>query len=347
MTTQKHPSTSVKVLAIAGFVVVIGFLLWLAVTLVTALPSAFSSLASIAEGIQQNRPATTMTVANANSIVNNGEGFAISWTDINRAGVYTLAYTCTDGVAVDMRYPANNITSVPCGETIRLGSDVTSLELIARSEKKRFIDIDYTIGFIPNGADAVAYSTDSSFTVVNVNIPQSQSIATTDTEADDTEPTGEVAGETTDDTVEEPSTPVTPGEPTVVATEIFELPSSDPDGFVDLAIKYLGTGRLTNDNEFIPGGTIDSDSRGAFQFEVRNLGTKTSDEWSFEAALPTGREFASDEQDGLLPNEYSVITLGFDLTGETGAQTFGAEIDVDDDRVAGNNDFTWAVTITD
>jgi len=349
MTNTKQSNNTKKVFTIAGFVAIISLLLWLAVTLVTVLPSAFSSLASLAESIQDNRPAKSITVTSGTGIVNNGESFTISWTDVNRDGVYTLAYSCTDGVTLEMRYPANNITAVPCGETIKLGNTVTSLELIARSDMKRFIDVDYTIGFIPSGRNEVAVSTDSTFTIVNVLIPQSQ---TNDTDAvADEEPTGTVAGESAD-TVSEDYTgptpsPTTPPTPTVVATEIYELPSSDPNGFVDLAVTYLGAGRLTNDNRFIAGGTIDNDTRGAFQFEVRNLGTKTSDEWTYEALLPNGRSYQSEKQDGLLPNEYSIITIGFNLTDETGVKTFGAEIEVDDDRVRTNNEFTWAATITD
>lgn len=350
MANTTKTSNTMKVLAVAGFIAVIAFLVWLAVTLVAALPNAFSSLASLADGLQDSRPHTEIVVANNNSIVNNGEEFTVTWTNVNRAGTYTLFVDCIEGVSLDMRYPANNITRIPCGETIKLGSDVTTLDLIARSEKKRFIDVTYSIGFIPKDEVAVAYETETTFTVVNVNIPQSESIdGGTDT---DTEPEGEVAGETTDQTEEETesetgSTPVQVGEPTVIATEIYELPTSDPDGFVDLAVKYVAVGRLASNNEFVAGGVIDQDTRGAFQFEVRNLGTKTSDDWTFEAELTSGSTFESNVQDGLLPNEYTLITIGFDTVGETGSQTFGATIDVEDDINDDNDSFSWAVNIVD
>lgn len=344
MTQQTQPSRTMRALAVAGVIALVIFLVWLAVTLVTMLPNAFSSLASLAEGVQQARPGSEITVANANSIVNNGESFTINWTNVNRNGVYTLYYECIEGVAIDMRYPANNITAVPCGEVVKLGNNVNELELTARSEKKRFIDVDYEIGFMPQNSTEVAYATETAFTVVNVNIPQSQS-------DDVAEPTGEVAGETTvteEVVAETPATaPLTPREPEVIATEIFELPTSDPDGFVDLAVSYRSVGRLTDNNEFIPGGVIDEDTRGAFQFEVRNLGTKTSADWTFDATLTSGRIYEAGEQDGLLPNEFTVITLGFDNVGETGAQRFGALIDVDNDRNRSNDSFSWAVNVVE
>jgi len=352
MTTSNKPSTTLKVLAVACFIAFVGLLVWLAVMLVGVLPNAFSSLASIAEGLQQSRPQAEIVVANSNSIINNNEEFIVSWTNLNRTGQYTIRYECINGVSVDMRFPANNITTIPCGETIKLGSDVTELELIMNSERQRFIDITYTIGFI-DGTDEVITTTENTVTIVNVSIPQSESIATDDSDT----PTGTVAGESTN-TTDEPTTeapaptPTTPAttpvrEPEVVATEIFALPTSDPDGFVDLAVSYVGVGRLDSDNRFVPGGVIDSDTRGAFQFEVRNLGTKTSRDWTFEATLTSGATYASDTQEGLKPNEYSIVTLGFDNVGDTGAQRFGAAIDVPEDRNSENGEFSWAVNVVE
>lgn len=349
MNNTQKPSTAIKVLATVGFLAALALLVWLAVTIVTVIPGAFSSLASIADSLQQARPQKEIVVANQNSIVNNDESFTVTWTNINRDGIYTISYACIDGVAVDMRYPANNITQIPCDETIKLGNSVHSLELIPQSEKKRFIDVPYTIGFIPQGETDVAYATESVFTVVNVNIPQSQGVSNDDT---DDEPTGAVAGEedtatSTETDTETPARPVTPAQPTVITTEVYELPSSDPNGYVDLAVKYLGVGRLDSNNRFIAGGVIDTDTRGAFRFEVRNLGTKTSRDWSFEAELTSGQTFESEMQDGLLPNEYTVITLGFDNVGELGAKRFGAEIDVPGDTNSSNDRFSWAVNIVD
>jgi hypothetical protein len=348
MTESRKPSVALKAILVAAFVAFLGLLVWLAVTLVGVLPGAFASLASLAEGLQQARPTAEIVVANSNSIVNDGDEFIIRWTDLNRAGQYTINVACVPGVSVDMRFPANNITAIPCDETIKLGSNVTELELMINSERQRFIDIEYTIGFITADNSEIT-STENVVTVVNVSIPQSQS---NELVTDDTTPEGEVAGDstTTDpepaDTPTAPTTPVASA-PTVVATEIFALPTSDPSGFVDLAVTYKGVGRLTDANRFIPGGVIDSDTRGAFQFEVRNLGTKTSRDWTFEAILTSGATYESETQDGLMPNEYVLITLGFDNVGETGAQRFGASITVPGDRNSNNNSFSWAVNVID
>lgn len=347
---SNQSSSGIKALAIAGFILFVGLLVWLAVTLVGLLPNAFSSLASLADGLQQARPQSTIVVANSNSIVNSGDTFTISWTGVNRSGQYTIRYECVNGVAVDMRFPANNITPIPCGQTIKLGSDVTSLELTANSERQRFIDINYTISFVTADDTAVA-ATDGTVTIVNVSIPQSQSADAATDDATDTEPAGDVADKSiavtdTDDTTDNSaSQPPAPTTPSVVATEIFELPTSDPDGFVDLAVTYRDVGRLTPDNTFVSGGVIETGTRGAFQFEVRNLGTKTSADWTFAAELTSGSVYESDAQPGLLPNEYSIVTVGFDTVGTAGAQRFGAEINAPGDRNSENDRFSWAVNV--
>ena len=103
---------------------------------------------------------------------------------------------------------------------------------------------------------------------------------------------------------------------------------------------------MDSDNNFTRTATIDNDVRGAFQFEVKNIGTKTSDDWEFTATLTSGTEFEADNQQPLKPNERSVITLGFDAVGDTGVQFFGATVAGGSDRNENNNAFTWAVEIT-
>lgn len=356
MNEYTNESLGRKIITIVGFLILIAFTVWVAVRIVAFIPSAFSSLASIADGVYGERPQNEIIIANQNSIVNNGDAITLTWTDLKRNGVYTFQYECTDGVAIDMRHPGNAITSVPCGEMVTLGADVTRLEITTNSEKRRFIDVPYIIGFVATGDDEMSYEKATTITVVNANIPQSQSIAADDTDSDTTdeviveEPVVAVDPEVTTPVVTTPVVtpkPVVPQEPRVIATEIFELPTSDPNGYVDLAVKYIGVGTLSNNNRFTATTEIDNDRRGAFQFEVRNLGTKTSKDWTFDATLTSGTVYESKKQDGLLPNERSIITLGFDSVGNNGTQKFGAEVDVDNDINTKNNDFVWAVKVVD
>lgn len=331
-----------KTLAVVGFVGVIILGVWLAVQVVQLIPGAFSSLASLADSLYNNQTETTFTVVNSENILNNNEAFTVTWTEVEREGVYSFMYACTEGVAVDVRDQAGDVIAVACDTPLQLGSTVTSLEVIATSERRRFADVDYTITFSESAGAEALYIADSAFTVINPSIPQSVDIALEDEEE-------EIDVDVEVDAEEEASKPATtPAEPkpTTIKTPIYALPVSDPRGFVDLAVQFSGVGVMDKDDNFIRTATIDEDTRGAFQFTVINLGTKTSDEWEFEATLTSGQEFESAEQPPLRPNERAVITLGFDAVGESGFQDFGAEVSAEDDVNPRNNQFTWAVRVT-
>lgn len=327
-----------KTFAIVGFVAIILFAVWLAVQIVSLIPSAFSSLASIADSVYNYRPETQMQVVTGESVVNAGEPFTISWTKQKNEGLYTFSYKCTEGVSLSIRNKYNEVIDLACDTDIEL-DDSGSAEVTVESEKQRFIDVPYTVMF--TGVDGDEQLANGEVTIINASIPTS-GLASEETEEEPEEvtPEPEVAGETTTNT-----TPVVAGEPEVVRRVIYAIPTSDPNGDVDLAIKLLGVGILTDDNRFIRTGVIEKSQMGAFQFEVRNLGTKTSNEWTYEAAMPADIDYDSGDQKELKPNEYAIITLGFEGITKTGVEPFSVKIKTDDDVVASNNSFTSAVTI--
>ncbi len=87
--TQTLKSAVVKTLAIVGFLVTIGFIIYFVILGVKKAPAGISSLASIAETINQYQPhAEELTVATEKIVVNSEEQFQISWTDLNTDGEY-------------------------------------------------------------------------------------------------------------------------------------------------------------------------------------------------------------------------------------------------------------------
>jgi len=340
-THDEHKNAVTKSFAIVGFVALILFAVWLAVQIVSLIPSAFGSLASIADGVYNYEGAEEQfIVATERSVVNSEEPFTISWTEHRRDGDYTFSYACTDGAALQIVDGAGNRADLACDTPVALGTN-TAVSVAVASEKQRFTDIDYTITFTDAETGTVS-TTDASTTIVNASIPTSIVLGEeTTTEKE------EVVEETTEAIVEEPTTPATPvaGTPTTVEEVIYAIPTSNPNGTVDLAVDYVGVGILTGNNTFAQTGTIDVDQTGAFRFEVTNLGTKTSDEWSFEALLPSGIEYTSGDQVALKPNETAVITIGFDGLSQTGVERFSADISVDDDTNTSNNGFISAVKV--
>ena len=343
--TNEQKESTTKTLAIIGFVAAILFAVWLAVQIVSIIPSAFSSLASIADGVYNYNEDATLTVATKNSVVNTGDAFTLSWTDLSREGSYTFTHSCTEGASVEVRTAQGNVIDLDCDTPFILG-DKTTLDVIVSSEKQRFVDIPYTVTHTPKNSKMEVTQTHSQITIVNASIPTG-TVASDDTEEENEEETtaGEVAGEST--TVEEePEVVYVAPKPKVVEEVIYAIPTSDPNGKIDLEVTYLGVGTLSGKN-FVPAGTIDKDEQGAFQFAVRNIGTKTAKSWSYEASLPSGIEYTSGPQEDLKPNEKAIITLGFDGLTQLGAERFGAIVTAKNDVNKNNNSFTWAVEVVE
>lgn len=364
-------SATIKTLAIIGFIATLVLVVWIAVQVIRVLPGAFTSLASIADSIAGYRPAKELTVSTEKSVVNAGESFTISWTDMKRDGDYTFTYACTEGVSLDMRVQnegGNDIFMVPCDTTYQLPENIYAIDVMISSEKQRFIDVPYTLTLIDED-DKVLFERDDRITVVNATIPQSSALAqnqntndeATDTtnsgdmsaseEEETTTPSGDVLGESTSNNTTGNTSPTrpttqTPATPVVTTQTYTYMPQSDPNGYTDLAVSYLGVGSYNN-QKFVPSAVLDNDGQSAVKFEVKNIGTKTSRDWNFEATLPNGVTYTSKTQEPLKPNERAEYTLGFALNDETGVEQIEIELNVSSENNKANNAFNWSVAVTD
>jgi len=346
--TPEQKDSVTKTFAIVGFVAAILFAVWLAVQVVSVIPSAFSSLASIADGVYNYNADQELTVATKSSVVNTGEPFTLSWTQMNQPGTYTFSYQCTEGTSIEIINSKDSVAALDCGVTLALGEQ-TELTVAVTSEKQRFTDVTYTIVFVPDNASIEPIENASQITIVNVEIPTGTIVKEDANEnTDDSEVTdGVVAGEsTTNESSTDTSSGNNPvaGTPTAVEEIIYEIPTSNPNGKIDLNVTYLGVGKLSG-KTFLRSSTIDKDEQGAFQFAVQNIGTKTSGQWDFEAVLPAGIEYTSGPQVELKPNEKAIITIGFEGLSQTGTEKFGVEVSAKNDINKNNNSFTWAVEV--
>jgi hypothetical protein len=339
--THEQKDSVTKTFAIVGFVAAILFAVWLAVQIVSVIPSAFSSLASIADGVYNYNEKQTLTVATKNSVVNTGEAFTLSWTNLNRPGSYTFNYACTEGASVEVRSAQGNVIDLDCDTPFILG-EKTTLDVLVSSEKQRFVDIPYTVTHTPKNSKMDVTQTHSQITIVNASIPTG-TIAVEETKEEETVE-GEVAGESTSS--EEPEVAYVAPKPKVVEEVIYAIPTSDPNGKVDLEVTYIGVGTLVG-KTFSRAATIATDEQGAFQFAVRNIGTKTAKSWSYDAQLPAGIEYTSGPQADLKPNEKAIITIGFEGLSQTGTEKFGATVTAKSDVNKNNNSFTWAVEVVE
>lgn len=338
---QEKKDSVTKTLAIIGFISAILFTVYLAVQIVSFMPAAFNSLASIADSVYNYREDQTLTVATKNSVINTGEAFTITWTQMNRPGTYSFSYTCTEGASLEARDSSGDIVSVNCDTSLSLG-EATSLDVILTSEKKRFVDVPFTVVFTPQNKADESVRAQSKVTIVNASIPTTvATVATPETETDTMAKDTEVdrrASQTN-------TTQLVAGAPETVRQIIYAIPQSDPNGDIDLQVTSLGVGELKG-STFIREASIDKDKQGAFQFEVKNIGTKTAEVWSYEAKLPSGITYDAGAQKPLKPAEKAVITIGFEGLTQTGRTSFGVDVSAKGDINTKNNSFTWVVEIT-
>lgn len=347
---NRDPKTIIiKLLAIFGFFVTVGLIVWVVVVGVRNAPAAFSSLASIAESIQGYQKVPELTLATEKSIMNSGESFTLSWTDIKKHGSYEFGYQCVEGISLEVRGASGELVTIPCGGSLSLPGEVHGLFVTISSERSRFIDVPLTLSFV-NESGEVVTDTVTAVTIVNATIPlamreeEIESVAIT---PEVTKP--EMVKEEEVKPVVKPQEPVTPTAPAVPTTRevsVTYMPVSIPTGYTDLKVSFLGIGTMDG-NTFVPSATYDPDKRSGLRFEVRNIGTKTSGNWSFTANLPEGVIYEAETQAPLKPNEAAVFTLGFGVDPDTKEDSvkLGVTATEKSDTNKVNNSFTWSVKI--
>jgi hypothetical protein len=333
---NKETSSTFKALAIIGFAATIIIVAWLSIQLVNILPNAFNSLASLREAINQQSEIIAdreddeildvLSVTSNVNVVNTDDSLSLTWDTANINGTYSFYYLCEDGVSLSIINSSTGLRAISCDTNYNIGN-IDVLNLRVESENNRFATVDYQISFLAENDINPSAVGSSSFTVVNTAI--------LDISLVDDEETEEVDTET--------NTPPPTTQPTAPVYEqefIYAIPTSDPNGKTDLATRYLFAGSINN-SRFVPGAIEQNDS-GAIQFEVKNLGTKTSDEWTYSMTLPTGSSYKSDDQKPLEPNQRALITIGFPTSDEDNF-SFRVTIDEDTDRNSNNDRFTHRV----
>ena len=117
----------------------------------------------------------------------------------------------------------------------------------------------------------------------------------------------------------------------------YKYPVSDPNGKVDLVATFVGVGSVNSAGRFTV-GELPNRGEGAMQFVVKNIGTKTSSDWSFEATMPNGSKMSSKSQAPLRPAESSTLTLVFGLNDDR-PQDVGVIVSTSGDVNTSNNSF--------
>lgn len=297
----------IKVLAITGFLVTVAIIVWGATLAIKQAPRVFSSLASIVESMQTYRPLHELTVTTPKTVVNSAESFEILWTDVRQTGEYAFTYTCTEGIALQIRGENDSLMPMSCTDTLTLPATVHGLYLTIDSTTSRFADVPLHVSFT-NADKSEALEDTVKITVVNADIEVTEQTIPEIPEViaiPVVQPTEEVVAETP--VIDTPTAPITITTP----SQVFRQS--------DLAMTILGSGVIRN-GVFTFTQRYDRDLNNALRFDVKNVGTAVSDTWYFNAVLPSGKVYTSPKQSALRPGDHIEFTLGFYLDGDSGAQ---------------------------
>ena len=286
----------VRGLAAIGFVAVLLLGLWGTVQVVKLTPAVFSSLAAVTTTltsvfVPQDEE---ITINTPDSLVLTNSVFELTWSHRGKPANarYTFSYACEERFSLEVSNEGGIYEMLSCDTPFSFTSEANALRLIPLLSEKRLVEVLVTVSSVDEENDTTASHT-LPLTVAN-QFDSEESMQT---------------AEGTQDSV------LVPGEQT---NEIFPVTdsrtTSDPNGEPDLTVRILGIGIINSESVFVPTQSVRIGDRGAIRFEISNIGTKKSDNWMFNAVLPTFpmHIFHSTSQQALAPGERIEFTLGFD-----------------------------------
>ncbi len=311
-TSPEKKGSIMKTLAVAGFIGILMLVAWLSVQLVHLFPSAVTSLASLADGVNQYPGNITegdteplpLNITSDTSLLASGEALTLKWNKVQSAGEYIFAYECVEGVSVSHQSALGN-RAIDCATNYNIGP-VDTLTMNVESEKNRYSDLAYTVSFLHAGEAAPRAAGKNTVTIVNTDVVSDQFAFSP--EVVEVEP--EVAP------VAEPAVTPEPATPQETVAEVVTTPVTPTvvvDPYTDLTTSFMSVGEIIN-NQFVP-GPVSTKNAGAVQFAVKNIGTETSGGWTYSISLPNDNTYVSPIQTQLVPGERAIISIGFPASG--------------------------------
>jgi hypothetical protein len=288
---KKKPSTGLKVAVLVILIAILAVGILLPIKLV---PNAVSSVASSITSFFGGKKEPKVTVDK--SQVNVGEQFTVAWDGkLQTDGTYALSYECSTGLHLETSINQPNET-IACGTPFYFSPNQNSIDLIGFSDTARTVTVKLTLGFLENGASTLDTLGETSTTIINPNVTDTTSVATT------TPSTNQPTPEETEDEETEVIPPST-NTPRV----------SNPNGTIDLEVRPIAVGYLNANGDFVASGFVGSNQQAAVRFSIVNVGDKNTGSWSFVAELPsqTDPRFTSATQQNLGPGDRIEYTLGF------------------------------------
>jgi hypothetical protein len=341
--TPERKESVIKSLALLGLFGLIILIAWLSVQIVSVLPKAVTSLASLADSVYSYDPKSAGTVKLTETPKNltTGVPSTIRWDKPFSTGTYSFSYDCGKDVFLEIKSPESEFAGLECNKKYNLGN-VDNTTLLVHKDTTDAIDLAYTISYFKTNATTESATNSNVAGIIQgseVAIgPETSVVVTVNDKPVSPKPTT-----TNTVTTPKPSLPAITPKPEITYT--YALPVSDPKGFTDLKVGYLGIGTTNTQGNFISTGSLKKDVAGAIQFTVHNVGTKTSGDWTFTTLLPGDINYTSKTQTQLKPNEKTTLTISFPAVSELDLQKFIFEVTTKDDKTESNNKITWSTIV--
>jgi hypothetical protein len=297
----KLQTSILKILAVVGAVSILSLTGFLAVTVISNAPNIIGSIKAQVVNITQTFiPAERIVLTVNNNSPLSGDVIKISFEHISKGadGSYSFFYECKEGV-----YFEKVANFKPTGEIVFCNTpynfnnidNTFSVAVFSKSKNSEEVEVPISINFVRVGSDRISKRGSTTLSVLTekileeVFVPRNNTVRT--------------YGSKTEETT------------LINNTQSSSSKISNPSGVVDLKPRIIAVGQIDRaTNVFTATTTISGSSRGAVKFEVENVGTKISPDWTFNVVLPTFPSYIyhSKIQQALLPGDRIEYTIGFD-----------------------------------
>ncbi len=324
-----------KWLAVFGFIAVIVALAWFLFTAIAFAPNLISYVGS---ALSTNDTATTtapeIILTPRQTVAVPDEPLTLSWeAPTTLEGTFAVWFACETGVEIALSTPEDGQQDVRCATYYNIG-ELTNVNVFLTAPGIEVATIQYEVVFVPADETIAQSSNIGTLTVTDPTLAAHEE----DDEILVTESEDEVP-------VEETTVTETPAHtPQYQEQVVYRVPQSDPQGTTDLRASFSRVGVLDN-GTFATTASFNRGEQGAVRFTVTNQGTRTSENWTYQAELPNGQTYESPTQAPLRPNETATISLGFRAPTESGTYPFSVSIDTLRDISTANHSFSWSVIV--
>ncbi len=296
----------------AGVIAVIVVGMWGLGRVLPQIPNSLSKVSAAAVTLFQTFiPKESLELSSSAREILTGESFALSWSHRTKdtRGYYSLTYPCTENLALTIGEKSQNLV---CNDYFLIQKgQIESLPIKVNFNGLGETELLITLGFRETSVEEDRITASVSIKVYGKNIIPK--LTPVDSGASVSMQTPET--KTVSAGVNATSSKYQAGEKTESLHPIGTETQASPIGKIDLESKIIEAGiidRITN--EFTATTTLKSSDRIAVRFEVKNVGSKESGSWFFNAVLPTYpmHIFSSEGQQSLMPGDKIEYTLGFD-----------------------------------